>query len=299
MGEAVQNDPGYPSLITIVNLWRTLVNDPKGEIIQTPLVDSSGTIVTVSVSFTTDPVQGRIVSGEPTICAPILMSSVREVCRELRLVSSQTLIRDNVIFTGLPPMASPSFGAATSDPAVQVNLNFVGFNNGAQSYGNFLLPADCLAITHVWERLNNSGKSFESLNQASNGLSGTAQSAFSNGSWEQRQDGLWMNGCLQSTDIRLRYWARPDAQYSTTTDYTQTLVPVLDCEEAVAYKCIYKYNMQQGSGSPESMQLLQMSKKDATDAMDALRMQYVRRMQGNSYNRKAYGGSSDSEDFGQ
>src|SRR5271166_3418476 len=159
-GNAIQNDPGYPSLITIVNLWRVLVNDANGEVIQTPLVDQNGNVIVVSVSLTEDPAPGQIVTGETTICAPILMSAVREVCRELRIISSQTIIKDNVCFFDLPTVNSQSYGEATQDPSVQVNLSFVGFNDGVQEWPNFLLPPDCLSITHVWERLAGSQNDF-------------------------------------------------------------------------------------------------------------------------------------------
>lgn len=297
-GNATFNDPGYPSLQGICNLWRALANDPKGEVIQTPVVDATGAIILQSSSALVDPAPNEFITGEQTIVAPILNSAIREVYREMRNISSQTLIKDNIIFLSLPVIQSPSSGFGVADPTVQVQLSPVGFYNGTQYNAQFLLPGDCLTITDVWERISGSNDDFHKLHQAKNGLSGVAQSAFSLGSWEMRGDALWMNGSLQNMDLRIRYLAKFPTFFTLSVDYTQTFIPIPDCEEAVALKCIYKYNTMQGSGTPESMQLLEQSKQDAKDAVFELRQQQVRRMQGNEYSREPYGGG-DWTNMGQ
>lgn len=296
MGEAVLNDPGYSSLIEIVNLWRFKINDPNGEIVQTPLINqATGAVITTSVSNVTDPAQGQIVSGEVGITATCLASAVRTVLRKMRNISSQQLIFDNLIFLNLPVVNSPTMGSATGDPTVQVSLSPTGFNDGKQVWGNFLLPSTVQNITHVWERLSNSNSSFCSLNQASNGLSGVAQSAFSNGSWETRGNILYMNGCLQNTDIRLRGWMNvPTKAFSQSVDYTQTYVPLLDAADCIAEYCVYFYDRMQGSGTPESLQQVQEDLAAAKDALQDLQINQVRQMQGKAYNRKPYGGGSES-----
>lgn len=302
MGEAVINDPGYPSLIEIVNLWRFKINDPAGEIVQTPLINAStGAVITTSVSNVTDPAQGQIVTGELTITATCLASAVRTVIRKMRNISSQQLIFDNMIFANLPVVDSPTYGSATSDPTVQVSLSTTGFFDGVQTHGNLLLPTNVMNITEVWERLSNTNNSFAKLNQASNGLSGVGQTAFTMGAWDTRGNILYMNGCLQNMDIRLRGWMSvPTLPFSQSVDYTQTYVPIVDSADAIAAYCVYFYDKMQGAGSPESMQQLQMSESEAKDALLDLQINQVRQMQGKTYNRVPYGGETkDWSNFGQ
>jgi hypothetical protein len=294
-GQAVINDPGYPSLIEIVNLWRMKINDPNGEIVQTPLINQSGAVITTSVSNVTDPVQGEIVTGELTITATCLASAVRTAVRKIRNISSQQLIFDNMIFLNLPVVNSPTYGQGAADPTVQVSLTTVGFNDGVQTYGTLLLPTNVQNITEVWERLSNTNNSFAKLNHASNGLSGVGQSAYSLGSWEVRGNILYMNGCTQNMDIRLRGWMSvPTLGFSQSVDYTQTYVPLVDSADYVASLCVLYYDMMQGSGSPESMQQIELDKSAADDALMDLKQNQVRAMQGNSYNRQAYGSDSQS-----
>lgn len=302
MGQAVQNDPGYPSLIEIVNLWRMKINDPAGEIVQTPLINqSTGAVITTSVSDVTDPVQGEIVTGELTITATCLASAVRTVIRKMRNISSQQLIFDNMVFSNLPVIDSPTYGSATADPTVQVSLSTTGFFDGVQTHGNFLLPSTVQNITKVWERLSNTNNSFCELNQASNGLSGVGQSAYSMGSWEVRGNVWYANGCTQNMDIRLRGWMNvPTKAFSQSVDYTQTYVPLIDSADCIAAYCVLFYDQMQGSGSPESMQQIENDKAMAEDALMDLRINQVRQMQGKKYNRTPYGGETkDWSNFGQ
>jgi hypothetical protein len=302
MGEAVQNDIGYPSLIEIVNLWRQKVNDPAGEIIQTPLINkSTGEVITVSVSDVVDPAQGEIVTGEVSITATLLASAIRTVIRKMRNVSSQQLIIDNVIIQNLPVIQSPTYGSATQDATVQVSLSTTGFNDGTQVWPNFLLPSNLMNITEVWERLSGTNNDFAKLNQASNGLSGVGQSAFSLGSWEVRGNVLYFNGCTQNMDIRLRGWMNiPTVAFSQSVDYTQTYVPIVDSADAIAAYCVLYYDMMQGAGAPESLQQVEACKQAAEEAMNDLRLNQIRQMQGKTYNRVPYGSDSrDWSNFGQ
>lgn len=302
MGEAVLNDPGYPSLIEIVNLWRQKVNDPAGDVIQTPLIDqSTGNVITTSVSDVTDPTTGQIVTGELTITATCLASAVRTVIRKMRNISSQQLIFDNTLFINLPPMQSPTYGVGVSDSTVQVALSTTGFNDGTQTWGNWLLPSTVMNITEVWERLSNSQNDFCLLTPAVNGLSGVAQSAFSNGSWEQRGNTLYMNGCLQNTDIRIRGWMQvPTISFSQSVDYTQTYVPLIDSTDCIALYCKEAYDEMQGSGTPESIAQVAAAKAEAKDALEDLMINQVRAMQGKSYSRVPYGAQSNNGwNFGQ
>jgi hypothetical protein len=292
MPQAVINDPGYPSLIEICNLWRLKVNDPVGEIIQTPLINqSNGAVIEISTSQVTDPAPGQIITGELTIAATCLASAVRTVIRKMRNISSQQLIFDNMIFLNLPVVDSPTYGPGATDPTVQVSLSTTGFFDGVSSWSNWLLPSTVMNITEVKERLSNTNDQFHKLSQAQNGLGQQGQSAYSMGSWETRGNTLYMNGATLNLDICLRGWMNvPTLAFSQSMDYTQTYVPLIDSTDCIAAYCVWYYDQMQGSGSPESMQQIQNDKAAADDALMDLRINQVRQMQGKSYRRKPYGG---------
>jgi hypothetical protein len=263
-GEAVINDPGFPNLNVLTTLWRSLVGDPNGEIIQ---------------------------DGEATICQPILNSALRKLYREIRGISGPELIRDNVIFLNLPPMNSPSFGIGVPDPTVQVGLTYTGWYDGSQFNGNFLLPADCLRVLEVWQRTSNGGNmSFSRIDEAADGLNPGKQSS-SLGQFEWRQNALWFNGSTVNMDIRVRYLMKANTFFGVTgAQYPNTLVPIQDCEDAVAYYCAYLYDLGNVGTSPIA---LEESKKLAEDAMFDLKNEIVRSMQGTDYHRQPYGNSYD------
>ena len=289
---AIQNDGCYPSLIEIVNLWRQKINDPNGEIVQTPLINAStGDVIQVSVSDVTDPTAGQIITGEVTICATALASAVRTVIRKMRNISSQQLIFDNLIFTNLPIVNSPTYGSGAVDPTVQVELSTTGFFDGVEWWSNWILPSYVMNITEVRERLSSTNDSFHTLGPAKNGLKQVGQSSYSMGAWEVRGNSLFMEGALLNLDISLRGFMQvPTKAFSQSVDYTQTYVPILDCTDVVAAYCVYYYDQMQGSGTPESMQQLGLDKSEAEDALMDLRLNQVRAMQGTPFNRQAYGG---------
>src|ERR1017187_3485669 len=114
MGSPTINVPqanGSTSLATIMDLVRSLVNDTQA-------------------GATNTPGEGQILTDNPTISPftqPFLNSSIRELYRELRNVGDPVLIKDNVIFTNLPIINSPTNGLGQQDPAVQTFLDPAGY----------------------------------------------------------------------------------------------------------------------------------------------------------------------------
>lgn len=259
---------GSTSLATIMDLVRSLVNDTQA-------------------GATSTPGEGQIFTNNPAISPftqPFLNSSIRELYRELRNVGQPTLVKDNVIISGLPVINSPTNGSGQPDPTVQVYLSTSGFFDGVSINSSYLLPGDLIYPEKVWERQTGTNDSFKSMSQPQCGLEPIPQQTYL-GQWEWRGDQIWMPGATQSRDIRLRYWATLPQFFSATLDFNSTYVPVLDCTDAVAYKTAVKYARMLGSPGLEDL------KAEAAVQMFNLKNATTRRAQSITYNRIPYGNS--------
>lgn len=269
---------GDTSLYTICNLVRSLVNDT-----QPGAEGFSG--------------EGQIFTDNDSISPfvqPLLNSSIRELYRELRNVGQPTLIKDNVIVTGLTPVNSPTYGLGSTDPAVQVYLSFGGYFDGVAINSDLVLPGDVITMEAVWERQTNSNNPFIPMSQPEMGLPSRYQTP-ALGQWEWRNDSIWMVGSTQQRDLRLRYWCSLPQFFSETLDFKSTYVPIIDCVDAVAYKTAVKYATMLGSPGLADLKL------ESIEQMRQLKLQSVRRQQAIDYSRPPYasnGGSGMGNVFG-
>jgi hypothetical protein len=256
------------SLETIANLVRALINDSQA-------------------GLTSTPGEGQIFTDNPAVSPfvqPLLMSSIRELYRELRNVGDPTLIKDNVIILGLPPVNSPINGVAGADPAVQTVLSLGGYFDGVKQWQNYLLPSDMLYPERLWERQTGSNDSFQPMTQSKFGLAPRPQVQWLS-EWEWRNNNLNFNGALEMRDIRMRYYASLPTFFSQTLNFSTTYVPILDCTDAVAYKTAVKYARM--LGSPGLADLAVESKEQ----MFQLKNANTRRAQSVNYMRIPYGHS--------
>lgn len=269
------NGGGNTSLETIMDLVRALVNDSQP--------GATGT-----------PGEGQILTDNPTISPftqPFLNSSIRELYRELRNVGQPTLLKDNVIISGLTPINSPTNGPGGPDPAVQVYLGFNGYFDGVTINSNLLLPGDVLYMDRVWERQNGTNNVFVPMTQPQFGLCSRPQGPVL-GEWEWRNDNIWMIGATETRDLRLRYWCALPQFFSSTLDFASTYVPILDCVDAVAYKTAVKYARMLGAPGLDDL------KMEAKEQMQQLKNATVRRAQGVNYMRIPYGSNNSSGNDG-
>lgn len=262
----VTGNTGDTSLLTIMNLVRALVNDSQA-------------------GATSTPGEGQVFTDNPSISPftqPFLNSSIRELYRELRNVGQPTLLKDNVIVSGLTPVNSPTNGLGSPDPAVQVYLGFNGYFDGLNINADLKMPSDMIYPERIWERQTNSNDIFIPMTQCQFGLPSTMQGP-TLGLWEWRNDNIWMVGSTETRDVRLRYWATLPQFFSDTLDFASTFVPIIDCTDAVAYKTAWKYA--QMLGSPGLAEL----KESAKEAMFQLKNGTIRRQQSQEYQRIPYG----------
>jgi len=261
-----QNQAGNTSLETIMDLVRSIVNDAQA-------------------GATDTPGEGQIITDNPAISPftqPFLNSSIRELYRELRNVGQPTLIKDNILLTGITPFNSPTNGPGGLDPAVQVSIGFEGYFDGVEINSNIILPSDVIVIERVWERQSGTNDKFIPMGQAQFGLPSRFQTPRFR-EWEWRQDKIWMVGSTVTNDLRLRYWCALPQFFSPTLDLSATFVPIIDCTDAVAYKTAYKYATM--LGMPGAAGLNELAKEQ----MFQLKQQHVRRSQAIDYHRPPYG----------
>ena len=103
------------------------------------------------------------------------------------------------------------------DPAVQVSLDWSGYNNGTTLDTSLKLPEDLILPMVLWERPTGQNALFNPMNQWLDGLP-TIQSVPFNRIWEWRGDAIYMPGANTALDMRIRY-----ANY--LSDFIETAAP--------------------------------------------------------------------------
>ncbi len=255
---------GYPSLATILDLGRVFLNDFQN--------NGAGYITT-----NTSPQTG-----------PALNSALRWLYRKLRNVGDPTLIRDNVL-RDLPANAAVG-------PGIQTYLSRDGYFDGVTLQTSPTLPADLMFPQELWEQQTGSGIPFVLMTQPPSGLPSAWTQTERLGFWEWRggaaktagtggSDALWFVGSTNPVTIRIRYQAAL-TQFTGSVDFTNSYVPIMDCEEAVAYYFAYNVARTLTGITPSVADL----KQSAEDALADLRLEQIRRAQTIEYDRQPYGG---------
>lgn len=264
---AIGGQANYPSLNQIANLTRSLVNDDKR--------GATGT-----------PGEGQILTNDSVTLQNLMNSAIRETYRDVRIMGQPTLIKDNYILFGLPPINS-ALGIGVMNPAAQAALQFVGFFDGLMMNSLFTLPVDLILPLEMWERQAGTNNPFGLMRQSIGALAPRNQT-YALADWEWRTDGIWLNGSTQSRDIRLRYIATFADLAAPGIDWTNTFVPILDSQEAIADKIAARYTARLGGAQQD------YAIQRADRSILRLRQQITRARQMISFERPAYGnGAAD------
>lgn len=268
---AVAGQNNYPSLNTIGNLCRSAVNDDKPGKTGTP---GEGQILTNNGSTTDVTLQN------------FMNSAIRDTYRDLRIMGSPTLIRDNYLLLGLTPVNS-ALGVGAVNPAVQVSVQYVGYFDGLEYNPNLLLPGDLILPYEVWWRQSGTNNPFREVPQATGPLRSRYQTIHP-GEWEWRQDSIWLNGSLVPIDLRLRYESTFVDLAAPNIDWTNTFVPILDSEEAIADKILVRYGRRLSSS--QGIAFDQDLQTQADRSMLKLRQQYTKSRQKIDFRQPLFGG---------
>ncbi len=292
----------YPTLETITDLVRVFLNDWQP-------------------GATNMPGEGRITTDNPEISPqtlPALNSAIRELYRELRNVGDPTLIKDN-IQVSLP-------ANSVTGPSIQTFLSFNGYWDGGILNNPPVLPPDLIYPLELWEQQTTGGVPvgdievvditgqawaigavppgildstavapptslpFIRMKQPQFGLPSRNQT-FALGEWEWRQDQLNFVGALCPITIRMRYLAAL-TQFTSADNFSTTQIPLMDCEEAVAYKTAAKIGKALSGVVPSTADLAESAK----DAMFQLKNAIARRAQAIEYHREPYTGDHRRND---
>lgn len=273
------NSPNLPSLELIANQVRAICNDAFAGATGTP---GEGQIITDQV------INAQSVEVANPLLLMHLNSSIRTLYRKLRLVSTPTLIADNYTLLGCPVVSGP-LGPSVPDPSIQMHVDNNGFWDGSKYWNLLKLPTDMLQPIRLWERTATSNDTFQTMHQANDGLAPRNQTdRFSD--WEWRGDRLNFVGATQGRDLRIRYEAIFPQFFSPSTVFATTYIPIMDCEDYVAYETAQKISFALGA-SAASAALMQKADQHLFD----LRNDRVRRMQFSDYRRRAYNDSDTGQ----
>ena len=277
----------YPSVNDCMILARSLVNDTFPGATATP---GEGQILTNS-------------SAISPFTIPFINSAIRTVYRKLGNSGVASLIQDNYILAGLPPVDGPTTTVGVPDPSTQVAITFSGYFDGTTLWPLLVLPPNALAVLKMWERTNGSGNPFTEMTQAQFGLPSRNQvSALVDWEWRGGSvpvggnpvfgDGVYMVGSVVATDVRMRMRVSLPAQVSGAgTDFATLFIPVLDCVDAVANYIAAFYTAARGEDDPDVLGRAKIL-RDAGDQYTAeLANQQIRQKQAVNYQRQSYGTS--------
>ena len=104
------------------------------------------------------------------------------------------------------------------------------------------------------------------------------------GTWEMRQNQVWMPGALVSIDLRMRCRITfPDFLNPNTIDFSTAYVPIFDCQNAIVDKMCIRYARR---FAPEQYEV---SVDAEAKSMSKLRLEIVRQMQNTQYQRTPFG----------
>lgn len=188
----------YDTIETILNATRVRLNDA----IQT----LGGDILTDNAPFTTQ----------------VVNNAYRKMQRALASMGYWTL-EDEAIISGLVAIYSP-------DPAVQVWIDWTGYNNGQTTDAAKFLPSDLIEPLDCWERVATTTEYFADMDLIQGSMPAIPKTSVEQ-LWTWRANKLYMPGALNDIDIRVRY-AKFLADFSDIGADSTQLVPIVQCLDA-------------------------------------------------------------------
>lgn len=257
----------YPNLQSIADLFRSFINDTANN--------------TVGFGTGSGATAGLIMPNSNPDLLGFMDSAIQEVFSDLRNVGDPELILDNYIVSGIPPLLNP-------DPAVQVSLGYMGYFNGFTWDGTKVLPISVSKMLAMRERQTGANEDFHPMTPAPFGLPGVFQGNRM-GYWEMRQGQIWMPGCLQTTDLRLRARINYPVPFGPNINFSTAYVPILDSKNAIAAKMRILYATR---FAPEQYPMA-ISEEDRL--MQKLKMEVVRAMQANENQREEFGSEATAD----
>lgn len=247
----------YPVVEGCMNLARATINDM--------LRASGGQILTDNAPFSIEFVNAAV-----------------DACQEyLANNGVPTQIVDNAIIMPIPPTPS-------TDPSTQVFIGYQGYNDGVNQHATPVLPPDLIVPLRVWQRQTGSGQQFFIVDPAKDGLQ-SYQPGSNFRQWEWRQGAIYLQGCTNTQDLRLRY-EQALLDFGTSTNFLQATILIPRSKRAIAYLIVYQYALSRGSAqAPAIMQM-------AEEAMNQIINRHVRADQRNPARPRGFHSGNGSID---
>lgn len=239
----------YPTVEGVLTYARALINDQ--------LRNNQGQILTDNASFTLDDVN----------------MAVNECQEYLANNGVETQIADNVILTPIPPTPN-------NDPSCQVFIGYNGYFDGTVQHATPLLPPDLIVPLKIWQRQTNSAQEFFLVPPAKDGLS-SYQPASVFQAWEWRQGAIYMVGCTQTQDLRIRY-EQSLLDLTTSANFSQQTIFIPQSRRALGLLTAKYYGF--ARGSPQ----VPMVQQWAEDAMNQIINRSIRKDVRNSIRPRGF-----------
>jgi hypothetical protein len=224
---------------------------------------------------------GSILVDNAPFTPYLLNSAIRKTQRYLANNGLLSNVIDNFILSAIPVVGN-------QDPATQVSISALGYNNGVNTFSQPVLPPDLILPLALAQRQTNSGAQFSPMQPAKGPLMSRIPGPYF-GEWEWRQDQLNMVGCTNVMDIRVRYEGRL-ARISPTANFSQTTINIRDGEDALTSGLVMLYSFSRGAAQRAEAKM--MWKEDCDDLI----IRYVRKDQRIAVRPKGYaagGGTID------
>lgn len=172
----------YPILQDILNTARVRLNDA----IQTPAGAPAGQI-------------GGEVIGDLSIFTQAGTNAAWQKFQEEIANLGYSRFRREVILSNLAAKTS-------TDPSVQVSLDWTGYDNGTVFDPTIFLPQDFILPMFLWERQTGVNQPFSEMTQWLDGMPSIVQMGF-NRIWDWYGDSIRMPGATIPMDLRISYAA--------------------------------------------------------------------------------------------
>lgn len=247
----------YPIAENVVQNARAIINDM--------LRTTAGAILTDTAPFT----------------SVLLNMAIRRTQRRLAINGLLSNVVDNYILTPILPVAN-------SDPGTQVSINQNGYYNGVATISTPPLPADLILPLSLAQRQTSSGQQFTPMTPAKGPLLSRIPGPYFS-EWEWRGDAIWMVGCQNTMDLRVRY-EQAIARISSTANFSQTTIGIRDGEDALTWGMVYVYSISRGSAQRNEIKALWEG--DCDDLIN----RYVRKDQRIAVRPKGYAAGSGTID---
>jgi len=228
-------------------------------VVGSSVYNSAGQITALARSLLNG-AQGNLFTD--TVLLPYANSAYRKVQRALGNTGAGGFLNDDVLLVvAAVPAPDASLQTSLTDATAPPNQ----------------LPTDLLVPMKLWERPNGSNDDFVEMVDLTRhgGLPSRVQETTLS-VWEWRADGMSFLGATQDTQIRLRYLKA----YPDLTDATSPVL-VRNAQEAIAYATAALAGWARGSPLAEKWD-------DASDALEDLMVQAVRREQQTARRRRPF-----------